>query len=284
MRSFHPSGKAVLAAGALAVTLAVAGTSGAIAGSLVTSQDIKNGTIQTKDLKNDAVTNGKIAAGAVDWDKSLSAAAKEQIQSFVSEGVPGPQGPRGPRGSEGAPGADGMGKVVFWDYFGLQEPDLGSGDGFGYELPPLHGQPIELDQPGDYLLTMRGITATDGGDLTDTLIFAGEPDDEFDLFFDSCIPSASLSTALSITTCSTTIPVSVQPGQTVELPIYAASVSGDSCGELTRAQARTACVPPLAAASVTVYQVSTTPTADPSLPLPCRTDLGRSLKNAGGRC
>jgi hypothetical protein len=279
MRSFRPSGKAVLAAGALAVTLAVAGTSGAIAGSLITSQDIKNGTIQTKDLKDDAVTNGKLAPGAVDWNRSLSAAAKEQIQSFVSEGVPGPQGPRGPRGSDGASGADGMGKIVFWDYFGLSQSEP---DGTAYELPPMNGQRLLLDEPGDYLVTMRGVTQLSGPDDFGTAIVVGDPSSGggIDSIFNACTAGGMLSVGIPIATCNTSFPISVQPGESLELPIYAERISTEGCDD---GEGGTSCPPAFAAASVTVYQINATPTGEPYVP--CGRSTRQLLKGtSASRC
>jgi hypothetical protein len=281
MRSYRPSRSAMIAIGAVTMTLLVAGTSGAVAGKLITSKQIKDGTIKTVDLKDDSVTNAKIAPGAVDWEKSLSEAAKEQIESFVSEGVPGPagpEGPRGPRGLEGPTGAAGMGRVVFWDYFGFEEPDLEEASEDGYELPPLNGRPIVLDQPGDYLLNMNGIVMATGPDSFGAAIVPGEPSTEETFIFDACIPSGFSFVDLPLATCETSVPISVEAGETLELPINVVPAFGpfDDCGSES-------CPPPLAAARVVVYQISSTPTADPVVPGPCRTDLGKDLRKLAAR-
>jgi len=75
----------------LALLLAMSGS--AVAGSLITSKQIKNGTIQTKDISKKART-------------ALTARASS---------LPGPQGPAGPvgpKGATGAPGQDGANGVT----------------------------------------------------------------------------------------------------------------------------------------------------------------------------
>src|SRR6478609_10756686 len=106
----RPSGKAVLAAGAIALTLVVVATSGAVAGSLITSQDIKDNTIKSRDIKNGTIRTKDIQAGAVTWETSLSQATKDLIEGLAQSGAAGPPGatgPAGPAGPAGAPGAPG---------------------------------------------------------------------------------------------------------------------------------------------------------------------------------
>ena len=95
----RPSGKAALAVGALALTLVVGVTSGAVAGALITSSDIKDDTIksrdimdnaiQSRDIKSDTIRNSDIRAGAVNWDKSLDDETKAQLEALVSKGATG---------------------------------------------------------------------------------------------------------------------------------------------------------------------------------------------------
>ena len=89
-------GVAVLATGALFVG-AVGG--GAVAGTLITSADIKDKTIQTGDLKKNVVKTQKVKDGTLriaDLDKK----AKDALKKV---GPPGPQGPPGPAGGPAGP-------------------------------------------------------------------------------------------------------------------------------------------------------------------------------------
>lgn len=121
-------------AAALAVTLVVGATSGAVAGKLITSQDIKDDTVKSRDIKDDSVQSrdirddtvrskdiradavkaGDLAPGAVSWAKSLDQATKDFIEGLVESGAagppgaPGPAGPAGPAGPPGLNGSDGV--------------------------------------------------------------------------------------------------------------------------------------------------------------------------------
>ncbi len=63
MPSYRPSLKATLVAAGLATVLVVGGSAGAVAGKLITSKNIKDGTIQTRDLSDDSVDASKLAPG-----------------------------------------------------------------------------------------------------------------------------------------------------------------------------------------------------------------------------
>jgi hypothetical protein len=82
MRKLIPSGSVVVAV----VALLVAMSGSAVAASLITGEQIKDGTIQAKDLSKK--TRAKLAATA--------------------GGVRGPVGPAGPQGDPGANGRDGQ--------------------------------------------------------------------------------------------------------------------------------------------------------------------------------
>jgi hypothetical protein len=77
--------------GSIAVVLAMTGS--AAAGSLITSAQIKDGTIQNKDIKQGTIALNRLTPAA---QKAVRLAAK-----------PGPAGPAGPAGAKGAAGADG---------------------------------------------------------------------------------------------------------------------------------------------------------------------------------
>ena len=86
-----------LVVGASILALA-AGGGGAVAGSLITSQDIQDKTIKTADLKKGAVKTQKVQDGTLGV-----ADLSKQAQDKFSK--PGPQGPPGPAG--GPPGPAG---------------------------------------------------------------------------------------------------------------------------------------------------------------------------------
>src|SRR5258705_4592531 len=74
-----PSPSMVVAVAALLVAM----SGSAVAASLITSKQIKDGTIQTRDL------------------------SKRAVKALKSSSTPGPRGPQGPTGSAGAAGAVG---------------------------------------------------------------------------------------------------------------------------------------------------------------------------------
>jgi hypothetical protein len=157
----------VLVAGALALTLVVGATSGAVAGALITSKDIKDNTIRSRDLRTNAVKNSDISAGAVNWDKSLDQATKDQIEALIDEGAAGHAGPAGPAGPPGKDGRDGSdatgGQLVALDYF---NGDVVFADG-SLPIARLVGRadPITITTPGNYIVTMRaGASLPDFGD------------------------------------------------------------------------------------------------------------------------
>jgi Collagen triple helix repeat (20 copies) len=89
LRRFRPSGSMVVAL----IALVVATTGSAVAASLITSAQIKNGTIQTKDISKKALKALKGKQGAT----GAAGAA----------GAAGPAGAQGPRGAQGEKGIQG---------------------------------------------------------------------------------------------------------------------------------------------------------------------------------
>lgn len=254
MPSYRPSLKASLVAAGLTVALVVGGSAGAVAGKLVTSKKIKDGTIRTRDLADDSVDARKLAPGSVSWGKSLDAATKAQIEALVGEGpagaqgIPGPQGvagpkgdtgPQGPegppgsRGSRGETGAPGDGSLVAGGIFGLNgwsatDPSLDVS-----ELYPASGGTIELDVPGNYLVNMHGLFV-DTGTLGAPIIFAGNPSDFVSATLSACI----LGSDFFVPLCDTTYPLTVHEGEVVSLPVQFPSLDPDGCAE-------PACEPPV---------------------------------------
>jgi hypothetical protein len=88
-RAPRSRGVVVLAAAAM---LAVGAGSGAVAGSLITGQDIKNRSIEGQDLANGAVSTNKVKNGTLKL-KDLSSEVTAKL------GVQGPQGPKGEAGT-----------------------------------------------------------------------------------------------------------------------------------------------------------------------------------------
>ena len=94
MKHFGMPRTSVLALLASVAIVVVAAGSGAVAGSLITSQDIKDKTIKTVDLHKNAVKTQKVKDGTLKV-ADLSKKAKDKFSK------PGPQGPQGPQGPAG---------------------------------------------------------------------------------------------------------------------------------------------------------------------------------------
>jgi hypothetical protein len=79
-----------------AILLGLGSAGGAVAGSLITGKQIKNGTVTGADIKNKSITT-----------KDLATSARPRAGSPGVVGPPGPAGATGPTGSQGARGATG---------------------------------------------------------------------------------------------------------------------------------------------------------------------------------
>jgi hypothetical protein len=90
LKRFRPSGSMVVAL----VALVVATTGSAVAASLITSAQIKNGTIQTKDISKKTLKALKGKQGATG--------------AVGGPGAAGPAGPQGPQGTQGEKGEKGL--------------------------------------------------------------------------------------------------------------------------------------------------------------------------------
>jgi len=88
-----------LALVASAVILTLAASGGAVAGSLVTSADIKDGTIKKEDLHKNAVDTHTVKDGTLRLEDM-----GEKARDAIATGQ-GPQGPQGPKGEPGVSGA-----------------------------------------------------------------------------------------------------------------------------------------------------------------------------------
>jgi len=85
---------------ATAAVLAVGAGSGAVAGSLITGKDIKNQSVEGKDLARGSVTTAKVKNKTLKL-KDLSAEVTAKL------GTQGPAGPKGATGAQGPQGASG---------------------------------------------------------------------------------------------------------------------------------------------------------------------------------
>ena len=94
---FKSRGVALVASAA--VLALVAGAGGAVAGSLITSADIKDKTIKKVDLAKNAVVTKKVKNGTLKL-KDLNEAANDAIAN--GRGPAGPKGAQGPAGPQGA--------------------------------------------------------------------------------------------------------------------------------------------------------------------------------------
>jgi hypothetical protein len=248
MRIVRLSRRAGLLAAALAVTLVVGATSGAVAGKLISSPDIADRGIKSRDLGVNSVKNLNLGRGAVSWEKSLSGATRQRIAGLAQSGPTGPQGeagpagppgpagvsgatgasgPRGPRGPDGAPG----GGLVDVDRYGDTDfvpVDVHPSSLFPYvRLVGAEQDEMQLPGPGTYLVTVQATFLTGPGMLFfDDL--GGSIDDSADDFLDLLVTSCW---AAILPTCQSTFPVFVPDTQVgpVPLPVYAAGDSG-SCG------------------------------------------------------
>ena len=111
-------GVVVLAAAAV---LAVSAGSGAVAGAMITGEDIKNRSIEAQDLDNSSVTSTKVDNGTLKL-KDLDSEVTDKL------GVKGPAGPAGPAGAMGAQGPKGVSGLEGATYRTMTYSNGGTGD------------------------------------------------------------------------------------------------------------------------------------------------------------
>lgn len=198
------------AAGLVALTLAVSGTTGAVAARMITGEDIVNGSVTAADL----------GEGSVGWKGELKRRTRQRIAALAGQdgapgpagaagpagpagaaGPPGPPGPPGSRGADGADGADGAAEMVDWAYYGVA--DVGAAvdiDGVTVtELTP-YDDVATVPSAGAYLVNVRAVFTLPADYLaTDPFLVAGATADDFRAF-DVC------SMEVITFTCSTTYP------------------------------------------------------------------------------
>jgi len=111
---------AVLGAAAI---IAVATGGGAVAGTMITGAQIKNGTVETVDLAPESVNSSRVENQTLRmWDFS------EGVQDRINAG--GPRGPQGPQGETGPAGPAGTAKYVGENWSIIDRNVEGNGDAF----------------------------------------------------------------------------------------------------------------------------------------------------------
>lgn len=230
------------------LTLVVGATSGAVAGSLITSKDIKNNTVKSRDIKNntirskdlraDSVTGADLAPGAVTWGRSLDQESRDFIESLVQSGPAGPPGPagevgpQGPAGSQGPAGPAGGGLVGSKTYASGDFVQVDDGDTTGDGPSPDDTDPfsridpaaglINLPGPGTYLISVQSAALLGG-----VLVFFDDPGPTLDLSniatAMAVIPRSCMTDGLALA-CQATIPYVVPAGAPASVPlnVYAA--------------------------------------------------------------
>ncbi len=80
--------RTLLVGGALAAALVISGTTGAVAGGLITSAKIKNGTVRSIDVKNGAVKSIDVKNGTLST-ADFNAAVKAKLAKAGIKGLDG---------------------------------------------------------------------------------------------------------------------------------------------------------------------------------------------------
>ena len=101
-----------VALGVIAIVLAMSGS--AVAGSLITSAKIKDGTIQNKDIKKGTIALNRLTPAT---QRAIRLAAKPG-----ATGATGAAGATGATGAAGAPGANGRPGTTFQASPGVRRP------------------------------------------------------------------------------------------------------------------------------------------------------------------
>ncbi|MDI6911201.1 hypothetical protein [Nocardioides sp.] len=248
MRMVRLPGRAGLLAATLAVTLVVGATSGAVAGRLISSPDIQDRGIKSRDLGVNSVRNRNLGRGAVTWERSLNRATRQRITALVRsgpvgpagpqgepglpggpgpQGVAGPEGPQGGRGLVGPPGGGLVGSAVY-DAGDFVVVDAGSISTDAYSQ--VAGGQIVLPGPGTYLLSAQAAFLTGPGslffdapdpaglDLADPAVLADFYPSSCSTFFEPM--------------CQVSIPYVVPAGSPafVRLEVFALGDPADLCG------------------------------------------------------
>jgi hypothetical protein len=213
-------------AAALAVLLVAGATSGAVAAKLITSADIKDGTIRKVDLSKKVKKSLQKASQPGPVGPSGSPGP---VGPTGSPGPSGPAGPAGAQGDRGPRGADGDGRLVAYSTFdGTGVLDLDS------VMPAVRLQgsgAAPITTPGNYLVSIREGTDLSGLATADPsadplsligsvvgLLSLGNP-----ISYDADTETGSIDveklsrSCLSLVVCHTTFAVNASPSQPLDI-------------------------------------------------------------------
>jgi hypothetical protein len=166
----------LLAGVASALVIAAGGTAGVQA--LITGAQIKDGTIESRDIENGTIRRADLGAAAI----SSLRGARGRIGPQGPRGAIGPpgsagsQGPAGPQGAQGATGATGPTGAT-----GAQGPvgakgDPGSGVHVTGSVATAADLPADASEGDAYIVTATGhLHVWDGGAWIDTGLVQGPP-------------------------------------------------------------------------------------------------------------
>lgn len=181
-----------------AAILAVAGSTGAVAGSLVNSADIKNDSVRSADVKD-----GNLRM------KDLKPAVADRIK----EG--GPQGPQGPQGD---PASDVLGSSVVNETFSANVANIGG----SFTTRATQAGTFEL-QPGTYLLSTDGFFITNdttSGMTRMQVAVRGQDGSQWGSDLGTCFTGLISTLANREATCNTTRTVVIGETTTVDVKAF----------------------------------------------------------------
>ncbi len=158
----HSRTGAVIAGATVLVTLG--GVGGAFAAGQITSSDIKDQTIQKRDVGDDAIGSSETLDGSLGM-RDLN----DYTQGKINE--PGPAGPQGPAGPAGPAGEAATYQGPHWSI--VDRNVIGNGDSY-LQAGPFVGETI-APPLGDGSLGMRTGSSTDKAAFGNQVDFAGNP-------------------------------------------------------------------------------------------------------------
>jgi hypothetical protein len=94
---------------ACAVVALIVGSTSATAATLITSEDIANGTIRASDIRKGAISENRLSRGVRELLRKVGLPGPPGQDGATVYGPQGEAGPQGPQGDRGAPGRDGVG-------------------------------------------------------------------------------------------------------------------------------------------------------------------------------
>jgi hypothetical protein len=151
--------KTILACVAVAL---IVGATSATAASLITSADIKNGTIQASDIRRGAISESRLARDVRQTLRSVGKVGPAGKDGATVYGPKGDRGPEGPQGRTGQPGRDGTGTQGAQGAQGLKGDKGDKGD------PGLGGLESDGPYPGATDLGNLGTNGSEGDNSSET--------------------------------------------------------------------------------------------------------------------